>query len=114
MRFVGEPVAAVAAVDRHIAEEALQLIAVDYEALPFVLDPEEALKPDAPQIWPEGNLSPNARNEAHADRRRSAATSTTASRASDHVFEDRYSTVVRPQRADGAARRASPPGTATS
>ena len=31
VRFVGEPVAAVAAVDRHIAEEALQLIAVDYE-----------------------------------------------------------------------------------
>ena len=63
VRFVGEPVAAVAAVDRHTAEEALQLIAVDYEPLPFVLDPEEALKPGAPQIWPEGNLSPNARNE---------------------------------------------------
>ena len=63
MRFAGEPVAAVAAVDRHTAEEALQLIAVDYEPLPFVLDPEEALKPGAPQIWPEGNLSPNARNE---------------------------------------------------
>ena len=31
VRFVGEPVAAVAAVDRHVAEEALQLIAVDYE-----------------------------------------------------------------------------------
>ncbi len=41
----GEPVAAVAAVDRHIAEEALRLITVDYEVLPFVLDPEEALKP---------------------------------------------------------------------
>ena len=36
VRFVGEPVAAVAAVDRHVAEEALQLIAVDYEVLPFV------------------------------------------------------------------------------
>jgi CO/xanthine dehydrogenase Mo-binding subunit len=31
VRFVGEPVAAVAAVDRHVAEEALLLIAVDYE-----------------------------------------------------------------------------------
>src|SRR5262249_54403047 len=40
VRFVGEPVAAVAAVDRHTAEDALQLIAVDYEPLPFVLDPE--------------------------------------------------------------------------
>ena len=52
VRFVGQPVAAVAAVDRHVAEEALQLIEIDYEELPFVLDPEEALEPDAPQIWP--------------------------------------------------------------
>src|ERR1700687_2228298 len=34
VRFVGEPVAAVAAVNRHIAEEALHLIGVDYETLP--------------------------------------------------------------------------------
>ena len=47
VRFVGEPVAAVAAVDRHMAEEALRRITVDYEVLPFVLDPEEALKPGA-------------------------------------------------------------------
>ncbi len=47
VRFVGDPVAAVAALDRHVAEQALQLIAVDYEVLPFVLDPEEALKSGA-------------------------------------------------------------------
>ena len=58
VRFVGQPVAAVAAVDRHGAEEALQLIEIDYEELPFVLDPEEALEPGAPPIWPEGNLAP--------------------------------------------------------
>ena len=63
VRFVGEPVAAVAAVDRHVAEEALALIAVDYEVLPFVLDMNEALTAAAPKIWPEGNLSPNNRNE---------------------------------------------------
>src|SRR5262249_10097731 len=45
VRFVGEPVAAVAATDRHLAEEALAQITVDYEPLGFVLDPEEALKP---------------------------------------------------------------------
>ena len=45
VRFVGDPVAAVAATDRHLAEEALRRITVDYEVLPFVLDPEEALKP---------------------------------------------------------------------
>ena len=91
VRFVGEPVAAVAAIDRHIAEEALQLITVEYEPLPFVLDPEEALKPGAPQIWPEGNLSPNARNETvpMGAKRGNVADGFAAS---DHVFEDRYST----------------------
>ncbi|HET8564760.1 MAG TPA: xanthine dehydrogenase family protein molybdopterin-binding subunit, partial [Candidatus Binatia bacterium] len=57
VRFVGDAVAAVAATDRHIAEEALGLIAVKYEKLPHVLDAVEALKPDAPKISPDGNLS---------------------------------------------------------
>src|ERR1700692_4806132 len=35
LRFCGEPVAAVAAINRHIAEEAVPLITVEYEALPF-------------------------------------------------------------------------------
>ena len=91
VRFVGEPVAAVAAVDRHTAEEALQLITVEYEPLPFVLDPEEALKPGAPQIWPEGNLSPNARNEfVPIGAKRGNVEEGFAS--ADRVFEDRYST----------------------
>ena len=55
VRFFGEPVAAVAAVNRHVAEEALQLITVDYEELPFTLEPEEALKPGAVEIQPGGN-----------------------------------------------------------
>src|SRR6188768_339317 len=38
VRFVGDPVAAVAAESRHLAEQAIRLIAVDYEVLPFVLD----------------------------------------------------------------------------
>jgi putative selenate reductase molybdopterin-binding subunit len=91
VRFVGEPVAAVAAVDRHTAEEALQLIAVEYEPLPFVLDPEDALKAGAPQIWPEGNLSPNARNEnVPIGAKRGSVDEGFA--ASERVFEDRYST----------------------
>lgn len=57
VRFVGDAVAAVAATDRHIAEDALALIEVKYEKLPYVLDAKEALKPDAPKISPEGNLS---------------------------------------------------------
>jgi putative selenate reductase molybdopterin-binding subunit len=91
VRFVGDPVAAVAAVDRHVAEEALLHIDVEYEVLPFVLDPEEALKPGAAQIWPEGNLSLDVQNEAKpfGEKRGNVEA---GFRGSDRVFEDRYST----------------------
>jgi len=52
VRFVGEEVAAVAATDPYVAEEALDLIDVDYEPLPAVFDAEEAMKPKAPEIHP--------------------------------------------------------------
>ncbi|MEA2623127.1 MAG: hypothetical protein QOH61_2037 [Chloroflexota bacterium] len=48
VRHVGDPVAAVAAVDEATAEAALALIEVDYEPLPAVFDVEEALRPGAP------------------------------------------------------------------
>src|SRR5215467_1929267 len=57
VRYVGDAVAAVAATDRYIAEDALELIEVKYEKLPYVLDAAAALKPDAPKIYPKGNLS---------------------------------------------------------
>lgn len=57
VRFVGDAVAAVAATERHIAQDALALIEVKYEKLPYVLEPVEALKPEAPKIYPNGNLS---------------------------------------------------------
>lgn len=56
VRFAGEPVAAVAAVDKYIAEDALGLIEVAYDPLPFVLDPQKALDEGAPRIHPGGNL----------------------------------------------------------
>jgi len=52
VRYIGEEVAAVAAIDEYIAEEALSLIQVDYEELPAVFDPEEAMRPEAPEIHP--------------------------------------------------------------
>ncbi|MCL5951598.1 MAG: xanthine dehydrogenase family protein molybdopterin-binding subunit [Chloroflexi bacterium] len=55
-RFAGDEVAAVAADTLTIARQALRLIQVDYEPLPFVLDPEAALHDDAPKIYPDGNL----------------------------------------------------------
>ncbi|HLN60570.1 MAG TPA: molybdopterin cofactor-binding domain-containing protein, partial [Symbiobacteriaceae bacterium] len=53
VRFVGDRVAAVAAETPEIAEEALRLIDVEYELLPAVFDPEEALRPGAPIIHDE-------------------------------------------------------------
>jgi 4-hydroxybenzoyl-CoA reductase subunit alpha len=50
VRYVGDPVAAVAAIDEDTAEEALDLIDVEYELLPAVFDPLEAIKEDAPSI----------------------------------------------------------------
>jgi xanthine dehydrogenase molybdenum-binding subunit len=49
-------VAAVAAKTRAIAEEALDLFEVEYEVLPAVFDPEEAARPDAPELYPGGNV----------------------------------------------------------
>jgi len=89
VRFVGDAVAAVAAVDRHVAEEALRLIEVDYVPLDFVLDPEEALQPGAPPIHPGGNLSPDAegKHEPEVYRRGDVEE---GFRTADLVLEDRY------------------------
>ena len=59
VRFRGEGVAAVAAISEEIADEALDLIEVEYEELPAVFTPEDAIKPDAPlihDVGPGGNL----------------------------------------------------------
>jgi CO/xanthine dehydrogenase Mo-binding subunit len=50
VRFVGDAVAAVAAEDETIAADALELIEVEYEEIPAVFDPEEALVPGAPLV----------------------------------------------------------------
>ena len=49
--YEGHAVAAVAAASKAIADEALALIAVDYEVLPHVIDVDEAMKPDAPLLF---------------------------------------------------------------
>jgi carbon-monoxide dehydrogenase large subunit len=53
VRYVGDPVAVVLAEDRYIAEDARDLVEVDYEVLPAVIDPEAALAPDAPLLYEE-------------------------------------------------------------
>lgn len=56
VRFAGDEIAAIAADDIDIAEDALRLIDVKYEILPFVLTIEDALRPGAPKVYPQGNL----------------------------------------------------------
>ncbi|MFQ5914986.1 MAG: xanthine dehydrogenase family protein molybdopterin-binding subunit [Nitrospinota bacterium] len=86
VRFVGDEVAAVAAVDEDTAEEALSLIEVEYELLPAVFDPEEAVQPDAPLIH-EGK----ERNIA-AHIVRDIGNWEEALRTAPVVVEDRYTT----------------------
>ncbi|HKY77386.1 MAG TPA: molybdopterin cofactor-binding domain-containing protein [Acidimicrobiia bacterium] len=56
VRHLGEPVAAVAAVDELTAAEAVELIQVEYEPLPPVVDALEGMKPGAPVIHEGGNV----------------------------------------------------------
>ena len=54
--FQGEPILAVVAVDELTAVEAIERIRIDYERLPYVVDPLETLKPGSPNPRMEGNV----------------------------------------------------------
>lgn len=82
VRFVGDRVAAVAAEDLETAEKAIRLIEVEYEELPAVFDPEEALKEDAVAIHKGGNKVTTILQEAGNVEQALAE--------ADLVFEDRY------------------------
>jgi 4-hydroxybenzoyl-CoA reductase alpha subunit len=86
VRYVGDPVAAVAAVDEDTLLEAMARIKVDYEPLPAVLDPEEAMQEGAPIIHDgvERNIAANpCYNIGDVEK---------AFQEADHVFEDRFET----------------------
>src|SRR5205809_1298622 len=53
VRFYGDPVAVVIANDRYTARDARDVIEVDYEPLPAVVDVEKAMQPDAPLLYEE-------------------------------------------------------------
>ena len=85
VRFIGDEVAAVAAVDGDTAEEALALIQVDYEELPAVFDVESALRPGAPVLhgYCPNNISVN-RKIQYGDVEQGFA-------ESDYIREDTFS-----------------------
>jgi len=98
VRFVGQKVAAVAAEDPDAAEEALSRIEVEYEELTPILDPLEAIRPDAPVLHPDfmsyvGRVdSPQEHPNmvAHATWKRGNVEQGFA--AADHVFEHTFRT----------------------
>ncbi|NLE09141.1 MAG: molybdopterin-dependent oxidoreductase, partial [Dehalococcoidales bacterium] len=64
VNYIGDEVAAVAAVDEQTAKEALSLIKVEYEELPALLDPLDAMADGAPLVHPEypGNICQEVHN----------------------------------------------------
>ncbi len=86
VRYVGQPVAAVAATSAEIAEAALDLIDVEYEELPAIFDPEEAMAPGALQLHGHapGNIAKNPSFE-YGDMEKGFA-------EADHIFEGVYET----------------------
>jgi CO/xanthine dehydrogenase Mo-binding subunit len=73
LRYAGDEVAVVAADSIDIAEDALQLVRVEYQELPFIIDPEEALRPGAPRVHPSGNLVGKTRGQERGNLARGLA-----------------------------------------
>jgi len=78
--FIGDPVVAVAAVDRRTAEDALQLVEVEYESLPAVFNVLEAVKPDSPLVHEQHRPAKAFADLAHARAPRSHTEAAIASR----------------------------------
>ncbi len=86
VRYIGDEVAAVAAISEDIAEEALDLIKVEYEELPAVFDPFEAMKEEAPQ------LHDHVKNNISASHHSVIGDMEQGFRESDHIREDEFTT----------------------
>jgi len=85
VRYVGDPVAGVAAVDERTALEALKLITVDYEILPAILDPYEALTREDVKIHEETKVA-NIERQASLE----FGDTTAGFDAADHIREDTF------------------------
>ena len=84
VRYVGDKVAAVAAETAKIAEQALKLIRVEYEELPYYLEPEDALKEEAYPIHKDSNVIEEVVQEA-GDVEKGMA-------EADYIYEDDFET----------------------
>jgi xanthine dehydrogenase YagR molybdenum-binding subunit len=86
VKYAGEQVAAVAAVDEKTAEQALKLIKVEYKFLPFVVTEEKAMEEGAPQVHDSPNVQKfNEYTRGNVDK---------GFKEADHVLERTYKTTV--------------------
>jgi len=85
VRFIGDEVAAVAAESEEVAQDAIRLIEVEYEPLPFVIAVEAALQPDAPPIHEKGNVAGEPKSYERGD-------ITAGLREADVVIDQVYTT----------------------
>ncbi|MBN1429641.1 MAG: molybdopterin-dependent oxidoreductase [Anaerolineae bacterium] len=92
VRFVGDRVAAVAAETEEIAQRALDLIEVEYEVLPAVLDPRQSMQPGAPILHdePESWLIEDPQRNLAAVVDWELGNVEESFRQADHIFEDTY------------------------
>lgn len=86
VRYVGDPIACVVADDELTAEEALELIDVEYEPLPVISSIEQALRTDLPQIHPNPRRTNNVHKEVHLE----FGEVEEGFAKADRVFEDEY------------------------
>lgn len=86
VRYIGDSVAAVAALTQETAERALELIDIDYEPLPAVFSTEEAMKPGAPEVHD------GAENNIASVRRVRFGDIEKGFQEADHIFEDTFRT----------------------
>jgi len=101
-RYVGDVIAAIAAVDRRTARRAARCITVDYEVRPPITTPEDGLKPDAPQLHKKGNLlsqSEIRRGDVDAALRDSAfvASHTFQTQFIEHMYLEPESCIAMPE-----------------
>ena len=86
VRYVGDPIACVVADDELTAEEALELIDVEYEPLPAIMSIEQGLRDDLPQIHPNPRRTNNVHKEVHLE----FGDVEGGFAQADHIFEDEY------------------------
>ena len=84
VRFVGEPVVAVAATSRYVAEDALELIDIEYDVLPAVKDPEQAMAADSPLLFEEN------KSNIIQDRKYAWGEVDQVFAEADHIFTEKF------------------------